>query len=118
MAHLWICAAAATAPPLVRTVLVRGGGGLAFSPHNIIAQRRAREAVAGRQRARGGRERDDHSVSKNAKKNILAHCTEACKFIPVCLKIPTLVLPGNLASPCTANFREFKLNSHNLAGLI
>ena len=29
--------------------------------------------------------------------------TEACKIIPACLKIPALVLPGNLASICTAN---------------
>ena len=29
--------------------------------------------------------------------------TEVCKIIPACLKIPASVLPGNLASPCTAN---------------
>ena len=58
VAHVWICGAAA--PPLVRTVLVRGGigggdGGLAFSPHHIIVQRRGTEAGA-RARALGASE--------------------------------------------------------------
>ena len=33
----------------------------------------------------------------------LSMSTEACKGIPACLKIAALVLPGNLAGPCTAN---------------
>ena len=36
-------------------------------------------------------------------------CTESCKIIPACLKIPALVHGGNLG--------KFKLNSHNLAGI-
>ena len=45
--------------------------------------------------------------------------TESCKIIPACLKIPALVLPGKLASPCTANqpISESNINSHNLAGI-
>ena len=70
---------------------------------------------------------DAHRIKGRAA--LYRHCaqrcrsTEACKIIPACLKIPAPVLPGNLASPCTANQPISEslssiLNSQNLAGII
>ena len=54
-------------------------------------------------------------------KSVYFSYAESCKIIPACLKIPALVLPGKLSSSMhsqSANFGGFKLNSHNLAGVI
>ena len=48
-------------------------------------------------------------------------CTEVCKIIPACLKIPAPSAASLLDQPCTAqsaNFGRIWLNSQNLAGTI
>ena len=48
-------------------------------------------------------------------------CTEVCKIIPACLKIPAPGAARQLDQPCTAqsaNFGKFWLNSQNIGGTI